>query len=448
MRSFKIILYTCLILVLASCSNSQTLRGVFKQQTPHERYAASIKSAKLDETALGKKWLTAADNALQDSITITLPFKETGYFASDDPRALSYRFDAKRGEKIEVTLEVKSRGALQVFVDLFEVPVRARTAPVAFADTAAMQLQYDVAEDLQHLLRLQPELLQSGQYTLTIQAKPTLAFPVQGKTSQHIASVWGDARDAGARNHEGIDIFAKRGTPALAATAGTISRVGTNGLGGKVVWLSDAKMNQRLYYAHLDAQLVTEGQQVQAGDTIGLIGNTGNARGINPHLHFGIYRSGQGAVNPYNYVHQSTKKIPAVKIESSRIGNWVRVDATKANVRLQPSAKGSVIYTLNRHTPLLVTGGTSDWYRVKLPDGAEGYIAESIVAPVTKQIRSLKLAKETQLLDEAHPQAAAKANIQKGSSVAVLGTFDAFSYVQNPEGETGWIYTSEATTAE
>jgi murein DD-endopeptidase MepM/ murein hydrolase activator NlpD len=52
-----------------------------------------------------------------------------------------------------------------------------------------------------------------------------------------------------------------------------------------VIWLQDTKRQQTLYYAHLDQQLVRPGQRVVAGDTIGLVGNTGNARTKDPHLH-------------------------------------------------------------------------------------------------------------------------------------------------------------------
>ena len=47
--------------------------------------------------------------------------------------------------------------------------------------------------------------------------------------------------------------------------------------------------NLRLYYAHLDTQLVAPGQIVRAGDPIGTIGNTGNAITTPPHLHFGVF---------------------------------------------------------------------------------------------------------------------------------------------------------------
>ena len=66
-----------------------------------------------------------------------------------------------------------------------------------------------------------------------------------------------------------------------------------------------------LYYAHLDEQLATDGQSVRAGDTIGLIGNTGNARSTPPHLHFGIYTFGE-AIDPLPFVNPNIKEPPAI----------------------------------------------------------------------------------------------------------------------------------------
>ena len=142
----------------------------------------------------------------------------------------------------------------------------------------AATFSYLADDDGQHLLRVQPELLRTGRYTLRIQREPSLAFPVHGKNDVAVGSFWGVDRDAGARRHEGIDIFAKRGTPVVAAAAGLITRVNETPRGGKVVWLADTEHGQHMYYAHLDQQLVQPGQTVQTGDTLGLVGNTGNAR--------------------------------------------------------------------------------------------------------------------------------------------------------------------------
>lgn len=129
------------------------------------------------------------------------------------------------------------------------------------------------------------------------EAPAFLPVPVQGVPSRRLADTWGAARADG-RRHEGIDIFAARGTPVLSATEGVVTRVGVNNLGGQVVWVMGPG-RQMHYYAHLDGYAdIGRGRLVAPGDVLGFVGNTGNARGTPPHLHYGIYATG-GALNPY-----------------------------------------------------------------------------------------------------------------------------------------------------
>src|SRR5205085_9197894 len=102
-------------------------------------------------------------------------------------------------------------------------------------DTTSTTVQYDVDKEGNYILRLQPELLKGGEYTLSISTGPTLAFPVTPKVKSSVGSFWGAGRDEGARKHEGIDIFAPRGTALVAAADGVVTRVTENTLGGRVV---------------------------------------------------------------------------------------------------------------------------------------------------------------------------------------------------------------------
>ncbi|MBV7501546.1 M23 family metallopeptidase [Achromobacter sp. ACM05] len=128
-------------------------------------------------------------------------------------------------------------------------------------------------------------------------APVSLPVPVQGVAPRRLADTWGAARSGG-RTHQGIDIFAKRGTPVVSATEGVVTRIGENTLGGQVVWVMGPG-RQMHYYAHLDGYAdIRRGQLVAPGDVLGFVGNTGNAKGTPPHLHYGIYAGG-GALNPY-----------------------------------------------------------------------------------------------------------------------------------------------------
>jgi LysM repeat protein len=120
------------------------------------------------------------------------------------------------------------------------------------------------------------------------------ACPVPGAT---YVNDWGFARSGG-RAHEGNDLFAPRGTPVGAPVAGTVSYA-TGAIGGKQFRLVG---DDGMVYlgSHLDG-FGTAGR-VGAGDTIGYVGNSGNAAGSRTHLHFEIHPDGGSAMNPYPVV--------------------------------------------------------------------------------------------------------------------------------------------------
>lgn len=128
-------------------------------------------------------------------------------------------------------------------------------------------------------------------------APQNLPIPVKGVSARAVRDSFGAAR-AGDRTHQGIDIFAPRGTPVISTTRGIVTRVGENSLGGTVVWVL-GPAGDRHYYAHLGSVAdIRSGQRIDAGAVLGTVGTTGNARGTPPHLHYGIYRT-SGAINPF-----------------------------------------------------------------------------------------------------------------------------------------------------
>lgn len=104
---------------------------------------------------------------------------------------------------------------------------------------------------------------------------------------------WGFARSNG-RSHAGIDLFAPIGTPVYAPASGWVD-IATGTIGGHQFRLTDAS-GVLWFGSHLSK--FGKSGQVSAGDVIGYVGDSGNARGSNPHLHFEVHPSGQ-AVNPY-----------------------------------------------------------------------------------------------------------------------------------------------------
>ena len=125
----------------------------------------------------------------------------------------------------------------------------------------------------------------------------TLPVPVQSVAPRQVADTFGAPRGAD-RRHEGVDIFAPRGTPVTSTTRGVVVAINDRGLGGRQIWVL-GPAGERHYYAHLDdwAPGLAEGDVVEAGAALGTVGNSGNARGTPPHLHYGVYGS-DGALDP------------------------------------------------------------------------------------------------------------------------------------------------------
>ena len=100
--------------------------------------------------------------------------------------------------------------------------------------------------------------------------------------------------------HKGIDIFAKEGTPVLAATQGIVLYTGELRYGGKVVFLLGPKWRIH-YYAHLNHINTHRGKYCPSGEVLGEVGSTGNAIGKPAHLHYSI-----GTLIPYPWRIDST----------------------------------------------------------------------------------------------------------------------------------------------
>lgn len=105
-----------------------------------------------------------------------------------------------------------------------------------------------------------------------------------------------DPVDGGYDFHEGIDVAAPTGTPVHAAWTGVVKASGWMGDAGKAVIISHGVAETR--YFHLSRIAVTPGQQVNAGEVIGYVGNTGKSTG--PHLHFEIRVAGRPR-NPVDF---------------------------------------------------------------------------------------------------------------------------------------------------
>jgi murein DD-endopeptidase MepM/ murein hydrolase activator NlpD len=439
--------------LLASCEAATELVLPPRLESPREQYRASLEHFGLAETALGRDWVEAGDRALRDPIEIDLPHRETAYFPADSAVALGYRLRGQRGRRITATLTVAGIARARVYADLYRVSPDSADPPrlVATLDSIAAAFSWEPRRDRDFVLRVQPELLRSGSITVELRSEPALAFPVEGRAWDAVRSVFGDPRDAGSRDHHGVDIFAPRGTPTLAAAAGRVSRVRDTPRGGRVVWLRDEARSMSLYYAHLDSQVVARGQWVEVGDTLGFVGNSGNARTTPPHLHFGIYRRGEGPTDPDPWLRAWEPEVTAVSADTTALGTRMRIAVSGATVERpeRPGAAGPAFRaraaggdrptdaTVPERTVVRVLAAVADRYRVALPDGHVGYLRASDLERAVEPLGTIAL--EGRALRAApHPDAPVIATPAAEADGVILGVFGDQALVRGPGGVEGW----------
>lgn len=428
----------CILVVgLAGCSTGNLLSRLEVTPSPHERYASALRGANLHETAIGRDWLVAGDAALVAALAVPTPFRETGYFPIE-PSAVAYRLELQRGRQLTVDIAFESLPAGTVFVDLFaqidgQLPER-----VASLSEGAV-LTYDVARDGVYLLRVQPELMRSGRFTIVQRTLASLPFPVSGLTAAAVQSEFGAERDAGRREHEGIDIFATRGTPVVAVKDGR-AEAGINGLGGNVVWLRDGWSGRRYYYAHLDRAAFDGSATVRAGDILGYVGNTGNARTTPPHLHFGIYE--RGAVDPLPFLRRDDA-VPPPTVGEERLDGPVRVSVARTAVRTGATQNATVLRQLDRATVVRVLGVTQSFLRVAVPDGTTGYMAAGATTPALTALRRHRLNAGAVLRERPLDAAPAVHVMASAVQADVLGQFGTYLLVSVPSAGEGWVQTAK-----
>ena len=149
---------------------------------------------------------------------------------------------------------------------------------------------------------------------------PQLIFPVVGKAVYF--DDFGAARGQG--GHQGNDLMTTWRSPAVAAEAGKVKFHTTSARAGCMLYLY-GKSGTTYLYIHLNNDLtakndnrgscvagvafapgLTDGQEVKAGDLIGYVGDSGDADGISPHLHFELHPGGGKAVSPFRYLQKAT----------------------------------------------------------------------------------------------------------------------------------------------
>ncbi|MBA2384075.1 MAG: M23 family metallopeptidase [Actinobacteria bacterium] len=150
---------------------------------------------------------------------------------------------------------------------------------------------------------------------------PRLVFPVLGPVSY--VDDFGDARGQG--GHQGNDLMAPRRALAVAAEAGTVKFWTTSSRAGCMLYLYGASGTTYLYI-HLNNDLtdgndngggcvpgvaftkaMRSGARVPAGEPLGYVGDSGDADGGNPHLHFEVHPGGGAATSPFPHLREARR---------------------------------------------------------------------------------------------------------------------------------------------
>lgn len=220
----------------------------------------------------------------------------TRVMASDDRAvrelaAIREDLDAKRAALVE---EHKKLAAAKAEIDRQRAQLDAAEKEAqAATDTLVKQ---KASDDAAAAARARDALVSSARGGASaVLPVDGLVCPVNG--SVNFIDSWGFPRSGG-RRHQGADMMTPHGTPLVAITSGTISKTGNGGLGGITVWVNGDN-GVRYYYAHNSSNVVSTGQRVSTGQLVAYAGNSGNAAGGPPHLHFEVHPGGGAAVNPY-----------------------------------------------------------------------------------------------------------------------------------------------------
>ena len=115
-------------------------------------------------------------------------------------------------------------------------------------------------------------------------------------TSYRLTATFGQSSGLWANTHTGLDFAAPTGTPVMSVTNGIVTSVGSDGAYGNQVIVT-TEDGEELWYCHLTAFAVSEGDTIRAGEVLGYVGSTGNTTG--PHLHLEVRPGAGDPVDPY-----------------------------------------------------------------------------------------------------------------------------------------------------
>jgi len=178
----------------------------------------------------------------------------------------------------------------------------------------------------------------------------------------------GDASHRARGGHKGIDIFAPKGTPLVACTSGKIVKLRKNTkVGGNTITIRDNN-GLNYYYAHMDviSPTLKRGDLISSGEVIGTVGDSGNAKGTHPHLHFSIYDKrgyNRGNIDPWPFLKHTmgaTTSLSKLDVIEPGVLSSPDVEGILKNVDISELPKGVKISDIlsNQDNTDLITRGS------------------------------------------------------------------------------------------
>jgi murein DD-endopeptidase MepM/ murein hydrolase activator NlpD len=437
-------------LLLFSYCKKEIVPEPYKPSNSHEAYLHSLRSAGLAHTAIARDWILASENAVKNPVDVDPPFSEAFYVDHASAFAVAYHFSVAKGQRVEIDVTFNGQKRCRLFMDLFRVRGLSYEdwRLVASANENEKHLEFEPKQDSEYVLRLQPELLRGGRFTVTIRSMASLGFPVLGYDHRAIGSGFGEPRDGGRRKHHGVDIFTRRHTPVISPSRAFVRRVSESDIGGLNVWLHDQKRDLHLYFAHLQTQEIQEGVVVEEGQRIGTVGNTGNARRTPPHLHFGIYVRGEGPVDPVNFIKKVNSTPKEITADLKVLGQWARSKQSLVTLKASTASRSLDLVRLSPYSAIKILAAAGDTYRVLLPDGLSGYIPSRNIESIDEslEVQQAELVHEVKAIPM--EQAPVVEKINGGEEFAVLGHYEGYWLVRTQKEKVGWLMIPAESTSD
>ncbi len=257
----------------------QVLDVKFKQEIkvqPQEVLVAELSN--LDEAKLAMKDTSLTGEA---PVTVLVVLEKTK--VEEVPFDTSYEVDGTLRYGQTKVKQAGVNGSREVTIQL----AQANGEEIARQEISSNTLVKPVEE-----IVLEGAVVQTASRSLTQATEAGMIWPT---TATRISSYYGPrSRD----NHSGLDIDGDSGDPVWAAKAGTVVSAGYHGTYGNEVVISHGDGLQTRY-AHMQSILVSEGDEVEIGQQIGLEGSTGKSTGS--HLHFEVIVNGS-TTDPLLYI--------------------------------------------------------------------------------------------------------------------------------------------------